>query len=96
MDPFKITATSEQKQETRSAMNNLVDDMSFNSSIHFDSSPNKSIRRHMDMDTSQQLAHTSSIEATVLMVSNTIFVWRCNSLTLSLSLSLCIISSTTV
>jgi len=74
MDPFKITATSEQKQETRSAMNNLVDDMSFNSSIHFDSSPNKSIRRHMDMDTSQQLAHTSSIEATVLMVSNTIFV----------------------
>ena len=72
MGPFKVTATSEQKQATRHAMSNLAQDMSFSSSIHFDSSPSKSKRRD---HTNQQLAYTANaaIETAVLMVQTRVF-----------------------
>lgn len=66
MDPFKLTASSAQKQATRNALNHLVDDMSFDSSIHFDSSPDKNGKRVKNDN--NQLSNTSTIEASVLMV----------------------------
>lgn len=65
MDPFKITATSEQKQDTRSAMNSLMEDMSYDSTIRFESPGNTRTKRGSE---SRQLTHTTSIEAEVLKV----------------------------
>ena len=67
MEPFKATASNEQQQATREAIESLVEDMSFNSSIHFESSPTKFSKRKRN---NQQVNKNNAIETTVLLVSN--------------------------
>ena len=67
MDPFKKSASGEQKEATRNAMGDLMGDRSLNSSsIYFDISPQKT-EGHRESQMKMVQAN-NTIEAEVLMV----------------------------